>query len=173
MVRTVNNHLSSILILRYHLLTDYKIQVALHTATHNIPMLFEKYENNYNDYYESALGFQNLINVIESVLQNSEDNYKSDIKDEVKNIDEVTNLYDNIYTIESELKSKLFPDTYLDYDFGIEMDAQYWEYKIEENIEKSEQYSSGYDDYFDHYSKDTRYVPYNQDAVIDDLFSKD
>ena len=42
-----------------------------------IPILFEKYEHNYDDYTKSDEGFEKLISVIESVLQSSEDDLKA------------------------------------------------------------------------------------------------
>lgn len=134
-----------------------------------IPFLFEKYEHNYDDYTESDDGFSNLCDVIESVLQTNEKQLKRDREDSIKAIDEASDLYDDINYLERELKNDLFPNTSFDYDFGVEMDENYWEKKIKENIEESERQELRNDGYNDHYIDDSKY---DEDGSIDDLFEK-
>lgn len=137
----------------------------------NIPLLFEKYDYNYDDYTESDNGFNKLIGVIESVLKANEDNLKSDKKDEIKNIDEVTELYDEVYSVERELKNELFPRTVFDYDFDIKMDKSYWDEKIEDNIVKAAKNDSESEGYQDVY-KEMVFERESEDKAIDDLFYK-
>ncbi|MBC3539292.1 restriction endonuclease [Rufibacter sediminis] len=135
-----------------------------------IPVIFEKYNQDYDQYTESDDGLKNLINVVECVLQSAEDNYKSDKKDEIKNIDDVSDIYDEIYEIESELKSELFPTSTFDYDFGIGIDHKYWEDIIERNlIREARDYDGDYDR---EYYEDSRFKLINEDNAVDDLFAK-
>lgn len=137
-----------------------------------IPILFDKYEHNYNNYIESDEGSTNLISVIESVLQSSEDYLKSEREDEIKNIDEVSDLYDEIYSLESELKSELFPNTLFDYDFGVDMEKTFWDEKIEENLVKAARNEEKHEDYDEDYYREVIFEGNNEDKAIDDLFIK-
>jgi len=137
-----------------------------------IPILFEKYEQNYDEYTESDEGFQNLISVIESVLQSNEVDLKSEKKDEVKNIDEVSVIYDDLYSLERELKYELFPNTSFDYDFGVDLDKSYWEEKIEENIVKAVKNDAMDENYDEDYYKEAHFDAKNEENAVDDLFIK-
>lgn len=137
-----------------------------------IPILFEKYEHNYDDYTKSDEGFEKLISVIESVLQSSEDDLKSEKKDEIINIDEVADLYDEINSLERELKYELFPNTSFEYDFGVDMDKTYWEDKIEDNIVKAASNEAMSEDYDKDYYKEARFESNSEENAIDDLFIK-
>lgn len=134
-----------------------------------IPILFEKYEHNYDDYTGSDDGFGKLCRVIESVLQTNEEQLKMDREDSIKAMDEATDLYDDISYLERELKNDLFPNISFDYDFGVEMDENYWEKKIKENKEELERQELRNDGYDDHYIADSKY---DEDGSIDDLFEK-
>jgi hypothetical protein len=137
-----------------------------------IPKLFEIYEQSYDKYTESDEGFQNLIRVIESVLKSSEVDLISEKKDEVKDIDEVTDIYDDLYSLESELKDDLFPNIAFDYDFGVDLDKSYWEEKIEENIVKAARNDAMNEDYDKDYYKESRFDAMSEEKAVDDLFIK-
>ncbi|MBI4945924.1 MAG: hypothetical protein HY840_05935 [Bacteroidetes bacterium] len=137
-----------------------------------IPILFSKYEYSYDDYTESDEGSKRLIGVIEIVLQSSEDDLKSERQDEIKNIDEVTNLYDEIYSLERELKYELFPNTSFDYNFGVEIDRTYWKDKIEDNIVKAARNDAMNEKYDEDYYKEARFESNSEENAIDDLFIK-
>ncbi|MDP3462887.1 MAG: restriction endonuclease [Bacteroidales bacterium] len=139
-------------------------------SARKIPILFEKYHQNYDEYTESDEGFQNLISVIESVLQSNEDDLKSEKKDEVKILDEVVDAYYDLYSLEKELKNELFPNTYFDYDFQIDMDKAYWEEKIEENLMREERNNAMDEDYG--YYKEARFEAISEENAVDDLFIK-
>lgn len=136
-----------------------------------IPSLFEKYEHNYDEYTETDEGFSNLIDVISSVLERNEDGLKSERKDEVKDIKEVNEIYEELSTIETELKYSLFPNVSFDYDFGIDIDDDYWSEKIENNIIKAARNDAMYEDYDGFYRKESR-VDKSEENTIDDLFTK-
>lgn len=135
-----------------------------------IPILFAKYGHNYDDYIESDEGCVKMINVIESILLSNEEDLKNDKKDEVQNIDEVSDLYEEIYSLESELKRELFPNTSFDYDFGIQIDDDFWTEKIEENVERAQINDDR--DYNEDYYKDGVGSWISEDSAIDDLFCK-
>ncbi len=134
-----------------------------------IPILFEKYEHNYDDYIATDDGFNMLVNVIESVLQTSEDNLKDEHERSIKDIDVATDLYDEIYSLELELKSNLFPNTSFDYDFGVDMDTDYWKQKVEKNLDEAERNELRSDGYENHYVAESIL---DEDATIDNLFEK-
>lgn len=137
-----------------------------------IPILFDKYEHSYADYKKSDEGFQNLISVIESVLQSSEDDLKSEREDDIKNIDEVTDIYNEIYSLERELKYELFPNETFDHDFGVGIDNKYWKNKIEENIVRAAKNDEMNDDYDEDHYRETIFESINEENAIDDLFTK-
>lgn len=134
-----------------------------------IPILFEKYEYNYDDYTVTDNGFNMLVGVIESVLQTSEDNLKDEHERYIKDIDVANDLYDEIYSLEIELKRNLLPNTSFDYDFGVEMDIDYWVQKVEKNIDKAEWNEIQSGGYETHYLGESKL---NEDARIDNLFEK-
>jgi energy-coupling factor transporter ATP-binding protein EcfA2 len=145
-----------------------------------VPILFEKYQQNYDAYTESDNGFNELIRVIKSVLQSNEDSLKDEHEDSIKNIDEVSGLYDEIYSLEGELKYDLFPNISFDYDFGIEMDTNDWGNKIEKNKKEAGE-DDGFMDYPDYESlrpvnniiKTTGFEShFSEDDSIDDLFER-
>lgn len=138
-----------------------------------IPTLFEKYEYDYEDYLENNEdGTQNVLSMIESVLQSSEDDIRSQHEDDIKDIDGVSELYDEIQTLEQDLVADLFPNTSIDYDFNVSMDYRYWERKVEENVHKSEMESSKFEDYDEDYYRESLYESRSEDNAIDDLFTK-
>ena len=137
-----------------------------------IPILFEKYEQNYDQFTESDEGFSKLLSVIESVLQKNEKDLREEKKNEIINIDEVTDIYDEIYSLERELKGDLFPNILFEHDFGIDIDRTYWDNKIEENILKEEKSELDNEDYDDHYFKEAWIESNNEENAIDDLFIK-
>jgi len=147
--------------------------ISEHRNATQIPILFEKYENDYQEYLEKADdGTQNVISMIENILQSSEGEIRSQHEDDIKNIDTVSELYYEIETLEQDLLSDLLPNTKIDYDFNISMDYWYWEMKVKENIHKSEMESSKFEDYDEDYFKESYYENKNVENAIDDLFTK-
>lgn len=135
-----------------------------------IPVLFQKYEQNYDEYTESDEGFNKLIGVIECILENNDEDIKKEHKSSVKDIQDVSYYYDELNSLESQLKYTLFPNTFFDYDFGIGMDTDYWEEKIKENKEEAERNELRDDGYDDHY--DSMSEKHNEDESIDALFER-
>ena len=85
-------------------------------------------------------------------------------------MDEVFELYEEIFLLEKDLMNELLPNTYILYNSGINMDKAYWEDKIAENIlvnqhKDAEEYDS------DYYGEALHEI-YNEDFAIDDLFVK-
>lgn len=146
-------------------ISDYKNAVQ-------IPSLFEKYEHDYDGYTEGSVGgFQNVIAMVESVLQASEVYLRDQHEDDIKDIDEVSNLYDEIQTLEQDLLADLFPNSSIEHDFHVEMDYSFWKRKVDENVTKSEMESSKFDNYEDYYNEGM-HESSNEDNAIDDLFTK-
>jgi hypothetical protein len=107
-----------------------------------------------------------------NILISVEDNLKSDHKGSVTDIDSANEIYDEIESIEKELSKVLFPDMTIFYDFGIELDEDYWAEIIEEN--KIKQLEIDYNSYMDnkYYKKESVSEELNEDIAIDDLFVK-
>ena len=145
--------------------------MSSYTNASKIPALFAKFKHDYEEYSESEDGHYNLIEVIESVLQSSEREI-DERENEINNLDEVTELYDEVYTLEEDLKSELFPASYIDYDFKIEMNTSYWEKKIEENGKRLDAEAARSEDYDEDYYKEARFESNNEERAIDELFTK-
>jgi energy-coupling factor transporter ATP-binding protein EcfA2 len=141
-------------------------------SANQIPLLFDKYEQEYDEYIETTEGFQNLSNVIVSVLQSSEDDLINERKDSVEDIDDARTIYDELETIEDELMKNLLPNISIFPNFRNEMDNDFWEEKIEENIKNSQMNSRMNEYYEKDYIKEQRAEIYNEEQSIDDLFIK-
>lgn len=145
--------------------------ISSYSNASKIPTLFEKFKHDYEEYSESEDGHNNLIEVIESVLQSSESEI-DEREGEINNLDEVTELYDEVYTLEEDLKSELFPSSSIDHDFKIEMNTSYWEKKIEENNQRLDAEAARFEDYDEDYYKEARFESNNEEKAIDELFTK-
>ena len=145
--------------------------ISSYSNASKIPILFEKFKHNYEEYSESEDGYDKIIEVIESVLQSSEseiDKKESDIN----NFDELSELYDDVYTLEMDLKLELFPSTYIDHDFKIEINTSYWENKIEENCRRLNALEDSFEDYDKDYYTESRFESKSEEKEIDELFTK-
>lgn len=138
-----------------------------------IPFLFEKYEHDYEDYIEnSENGFENIIGMIGSILQENEEDIKSQYTKDIQNIDEASALYDELYILEENLLSTLFPNISISYDFDISMDMAYWQEKIEDNKWRLYENSSRLEEYDADYYDEEMHERRSEENAIDDLFSK-
>ena len=137
-----------------------------------IPSLFAKYNHDYDDYNESEEGCENLLSLIETVLQSNEEDLIKERRDDVKELDQVSDIYYEIDSLEREMKDELFPNTTIFHDFGIEMNDDYWKEKIKENIDRAERIEEMESDYNEDYYKEAMYESYNEENAIDDLFVK-
>jgi len=144
--------------------------ISSYSNASKIPTLFEKFKHDYEEYSESEDGHNNLIEVIESVLQSSESEI-NEMEGEINNLDEVTELYNEVYTLEEDLKSELFPCSSIDHDFKIEMNTSYWEKKIKENNQRFDEQVARLEDYDEDYYRETRFDSNNEEKAIDDLFT--
>jgi hypothetical protein len=146
--------------------------ISQYTYALSISELFKKYENSYEEYSESQDGFNKLLDVMQSILYSSEEDIRSQHEDDIQDIDVITNLYDEIQTLETDLKSELFPNTNFEYNFNVDIDWDYWKNKIEENIKKAEIEFLKSDDYDKEYYHESMHESRSEDAAIDDLFTK-
>lgn len=138
----------------------------------NIPSLFEKYEVNYTEYIETDNGFNKILDVIGDVLGYNEDSLKDEKQESAYDYTIVDEIYDELYDLENDLKTVLFPDTDVSYDFGITPDSSYWDEKIQENIGKSEYEESQAEAYYEDYYREDRSVQENEENAINELFTK-
>jgi hypothetical protein len=137
-----------------------------------IPILFGKYQHDYHDYTTNLDGgFQSIINMIESVLLESEDDLREQHEDEITDLHEISKLYEEIRTLGEDLLTDLFPNRSVEHDFNVDMDWDYWERRVKENAKKSDIESSRFDDYDEDYYREAAYER-NEDNAVDDLFSK-
>lgn len=135
-----------------------------------IPIFFEKYDQDYDEYTKSDEGNENLIELIESVLQYSQESLMDDKKDEVKSIDDVSYYYEDIYSQKEELRSSLFPNTHFRYDFGIMIEDSFWNQRIKENLAREEEENN--EEFDEDYYRDFKFNSSSDDNVIDELFQK-
>jgi hypothetical protein len=135
-----------------------------------IPKIFAEFDFDYKEYSESERGSKKLIELIENILLSAEDNLKSENKGSITDIESANEIYEEIESIEKELSKELFPDITIYYDFGIELDEDYWAEIIEEN--KIKQLENDYNDYmYNKYDKkESISEEFNEDVAIDDLF---
>jgi len=138
----------------------------------NIPSLFEKYEENYTDYIETDQGFNKMLDVIGDVLDYNEDSLKDEKQESAFDYTPVDEIYDELYDLENDLKTVLFPDVNISYDFGISPDRSYWDEIIQENISRSEYEESQAEAYYEDYYREERSVQENEENAIDELFTK-
>lgn len=138
----------------------------------NIPSLFEKYEVNYSEYIETDNGFNKILEVIGDVLAYNEDSLKDEKQESAFDYTIVDEIYDELYDLEKDLKSVLFPDTDVIYDFEIAPDSSYWDEKIQENIGRSEYEESQAEAYYEDYYREERSVQENEENAINELFTK-
>jgi len=137
----------------------------------NIPELFKKYNYDYDSYCDSDEGFQKILNVIEKVLISNEDELKYYRENDVTEIEEVKDIYYELNEIENDLKSQLFPNNDLNYNFGIEADDEYWKYRIIENKERiAFEEEQAVEDY--KYYREMENKEKGEDRAIEDLFIK-
>lgn len=129
-----------------------------------IPELFIQYGYNLENYNETEDGFQNIIDLISSVLNKTESAYKHEREDGIVDLDAVEEIYSDLGTVEWELMNSLFPEMYVSHDFGLVPDHEFWKGKIEENIKKEDASM----DLDEHYIRDPRT---DDDHLIDELFA--
>lgn len=135
----------------------------------SIPEIFLKFGFDYNEYTESEEGFKYVVEMIADVLSSNIEEIKDGNKDEVRNLDQVSDLYYEIKELESDLLHDLFPTTSIYHDFGTEIDEEYWNEYINNNIEKDERYSRD-DSHDEDYYRESPENFMSEDELIDDLF---
>jgi hypothetical protein len=137
----------------------------------SIPFLFEKYEQDYESYCKSSEGLDNILGVIENVLRLKEENIINANSESINEFQEAEALYESIKELEDELIGQILPDIIFVCDFGVEIDNNYWEQQIENNLEQLRKEEAQQEDYYDYYDEQVRDSE-NTDSAIDDLFSK-
>ena len=132
--------------------------------------LFKKYECNYEAYIESDEGFSNISGLIEKILKETETYLIDQKKYEIQDMDEVSDIYDEIGSLQMELEGELFPDTWSVFtDYEIVIDTTFWESQIMDNNNKEINRKS---EKYDRYHEDPRIENIDEDALIDALFMK-
>ncbi len=136
--------------------------------TPEIERIFEKYNQNFDDYRKSEEGKRNIIKMIEAALQTIEEEETESIRDEVYEIQKVNDIYDDINYRKDSLFRSLFADESIDNEIeDFEYDSFEWEEIIEKNIidRETSDFSYQYDEADNFESEYT-------DEDIDDLFEK-
>lgn len=134
-----------------------------------IPLLFNIYEQDYDEFINSSEGFEKLYEMVETILRIIEEELEKERSGQIMDLYDVDKLYEELNAVEQELKEILFPNYPVDIEFGIEPDYGIWEDKIKENLYqyareemKSERYyESGRAEMLEHKS---------EQEAIDDLF---
>ena len=138
----------------------------------DIPTLFEIYNNNYAEYIESEDGFNNIIDVISRVLDHIEDSLKDEKQESAYDYNVVDEIYDELHSIENNLKTILFPDAEVLHDFEINPDSGFWDEKITENIGRSKYEEYQEEAYYEDHYREEKYVHENEENAINELFTK-
>lgn len=139
-----------------------------------IPQIFKIFKQDYKSFTESDTGVKILLDLVNTILYQTEEEIRYEYKDQVKSLDEISDYFDEIYTVENELKSILFPDNYIDFGYEYDQDENYWIENINKNNTRDDNYSyEDYRGYRESYrsssqSPDSR----NEESKIDDLFSE-
>jgi Holliday junction resolvasome RuvABC ATP-dependent DNA helicase subunit len=137
----------------------------------NIPDLFSKYSQNYDEYYESDSGFDKLITVVENTLKAQEQEIIEDKGNSITDENELNEMYSELEDIENDLRSKLFLTSSFVYDFGITPNLDDWSSKMKENaerIDRETEDSEGFDSHYEHLD----FNPLEEEHAIDDLFTR-
>ncbi len=137
-----------------------------------IPRIFSEYHQNYQHYIESEKGKGKVLELIESVLESKEEEIINEFEDVVDNIDEIEQLYNNLYSTEVDLMNQLLPGIKLNNLFNFSMDTEFWEDKINRNIRENEdrENEDSYEEDFYNQKNTDDFI--SEEDYIDDLFEK-
>lgn len=136
-----------------------------------IPTLFRKYEYDYDDYIESPNGLDKISNVIESVVEQYENELIDSSRNSIGTYSEVIDLYYDINAPIGSLVDTLLPRFIgVEDDYKCTPDREYWDRIIEDNIEKAELEYNQPESSSRIYKRDIQLVQ-DEGKMIEDLFS--
>lgn len=145
--------------------------IYLEHVAEEIPELFDKYGQDFQEYQNSENGAAKLADVIEKVADSIEEDlkYTWEDTDDLEDLYEVEESYSDLETVENNLCSILLPNDQ-SYDSPYYFDHRYWEEKIQGNfVEKKEKQADA--SHEKHY-KEADLETGSEDEAIDDLFSR-
>lgn len=136
-----------------------------------IPILFIKYEQDYDVFIENDDRCKILLEMIESVLQGYEEVDIDEKMNKILDMDQVEEIYDEINYIHQNLKKTLFPGILFHYDDRIEPDYAFWDDKIQENMNQSSAQELKSEIYYNDY-REAELERRSEEEAIDDLFHR-
>lgn len=133
--------------------------------------LFDKYEQDYVEFSKSKDGESTIIQMIENIIETTEDELSEQIKDEVTDFAKVEEIYDEIFATREKLIEDLFPDLSYRLILEVELDKNRWDDIIEENQmrENMREYDSWEENEFSKENSDSD--EYSETEKINDLFN--
>ncbi|GAA4762878.1 MULTISPECIES: restriction endonuclease [Flavobacterium] len=133
--------------------------------------LFDKYNQDYNEFSKTEEGVELIENMIINIIQTSENELTDQIKDEVTEISKVEEIYEEIFSTQEKLIKELFPTSNHNLFFEVKLDKSEWENIIEENQIKENMRE--YDEWEDNNYKKENYDSTNlsDEDKINDLFN--
>lgn len=134
-----------------------------------IPDIFKLFDQNYNEFVKSEKGQEILLEVANTILFYSEENLLHTYKHQVTSMDEVYSHYDELDSIENSIKTTLFHDIDIDFNFKYTIDESIWIEYIKEN-QQDDDYED-YRNYKNNPSYEERNDLLNEGDMIDNLFS--
>lgn len=138
-----------------------------------IPSIFRKYHHDYEEYAKSSTGFDDLVEAVSEILSKKQEDFKREHTSRVKDMDDIDFLYEDIFSMEKQLKNCLFPSySIVNYDFGVFVDKDYWRGVIQENIMEAEEKNILDEDNETYYNDEPWEETDREDEAIDDLFIK-
>lgn len=137
-----------------------------------IPKLFTIFEQDYKNFAESEGGLKMILELVNTILYQTEEEIKHNYKDQIRSLDDVSSYFDEFYDIENDLKSIFFPDSFIDFGYEIDEDESFWIEHIENNTRDDNYSYEDYKSYRESYQSSSELLDSrSEESKIDDLFS--
>lgn len=147
-------------------------EVCSHTDASKIMELFRKFEFDYINYLNNSVnGFEYVKDMIYSVLHASEQEIVNQDKNEIRKIETIESMYEELYNFEQDLIEEFLPVKFDGVEFNFEMDYSYWKDIIKHNLYRDEMNEFRYDNYDKDYYREEYYRDFDESNFIDELFN--
>lgn len=147
-------------------------EVCSHTDASKIMELFRKFEFDYINYLNNSVnGFEYVKDMIYSVLYASEQEIVNQDKNEIRKIETIESMYEELYNFEQDLIEEFLPVKFDGVEFNFEMDYSYWKDIINHNLYRDEMNEFRYDNYDKDYYREEYYRDFDESNSIDELFT--
>ncbi|WP_282629673.1 nSTAND3 domain-containing NTPase [Empedobacter sedimenti] len=163
------NYLKSIFI---EIIQRLMNEVCSHNDASNIIELFQKFEYDYINYLTNySDGVQYVKDMIYNILYTSEQEIINQDKNEIRKIEVIETLYEELNYFEYDLIDELLPVKFDGVEFNFELDYPYWKDIIQDNLYRDELNKFRYDYYDKEYYKEKYNIDRDDASSIDNLFN--